>query len=221
VVTRKNVIVSGGTGTGKTTLLNCLSDFIPDHERIVTVEDTAELRLSKQHVVRLETKQANIEGAGEYTIRDLVRNALRMRPDRIVIGECRGPEALDMLQAMNTGHDGSLTTIHANTATDVIQRLEVLVQMAADLPVRSIHRQITSAIDLIVQLTRQSDGQRVVSQVTEVVGFDDANNTIVTKDLFLRADGPNGTGLQATGSLPTFMSELMDANVLDAATFYQ
>jgi Flp pilus assembly CpaF family ATPase len=221
VVTRKNIIVSGGTGTGKTTLLNCLSDFIPDQERIVTVEDTAELRLSKQHVVRLETKQANIEGAGEYTIRELVRNALRMRPDRIVVGECRGAEALDMLQAMNTGHDGSLTTIHANSASDVIQRLEVLVQMAADLPVHSIHRQITSAINLIVQLSRLADGRRCICQVTEVAGYDEANATIVTKDLFLREEGPAGGQLQATGSLPTFMSDLLEHNLLDLTIFYQ
>jgi len=149
VLSRSNILISGGTGTGKTTLLNCLSDFIPDKERIVTVEDTAELQLAKQHVVRLETKDANVEGNGAYTIRDLVRNALRMWPDRIVVGECRGPEALDMLQAMNTGHDGSLTTIHTNNSRDVILRLEVLVQMAADLPVDSIRQQIASAVDVV------------------------------------------------------------------------
>src|SRR5262249_1820379 len=172
VLARKNILVSGGTGTGKTTLLNCLSDFIPDKERIVTVEDTAELQLQKEHVVRMETKLANVEGAGAYTIRDLVRNALRMRPDRIVVGECRGPEALDMLQAMNTGHDGSMTTIHANTAGDVILRLEVLVQMAAELSMASIHRQIGSAIDLVVQLARLRDGRRVDSQITQFVDVD-------------------------------------------------
>ena len=160
VLGRRNILISGGTGTGKTTLLNCLSDFIPDQERIVTIEDTAELQLAKEHVVRMETKEANVEGTGEYTIRDLVRNALRMRPDRIVVGECRGPEALDMLQAMNTGHDGSLTTIHANSSAEVLLRLEVLVQMAADLPASSIHQQIGSAIDIIVQLKRLRDGRR-------------------------------------------------------------
>src|SRR5439155_22174698 len=142
VLARCNIMVSGGTGTGKTTLLNCLSDFIPDKERIVTIEDTAELQLTKEHVVRMETKAANIEGAGAYSIRDLVKNSLRMRPDRIVVGECRGAEALDMLQAMNTGHDGSMTTVHANTSEDVVLRLEVLVQMAAALPIHSLHRQI-------------------------------------------------------------------------------
>ena len=154
MIARKNILISGGTGSGKTTLLNCLSDFIPDKERIITVEDTAELQLKKEHVVRLEAKESNVKGAGAYAIRDLVKNAVRMRPDRIVVGECRGPGTLDMLQAMNTGHDGSLTTIHANSAEDVVLRLEVLVQMAAELPVDSIHRQISSAIDLVVQLNR-------------------------------------------------------------------
>jgi len=184
---RKNIIISGGTGTGKTTLLNCISDYIDDRERVVTIEDTAELRLKKDHVVRLETKQANIEGAGEYSIRDLVKNSLRMRPDRIVVGECRGGEALDMLQAMNTGHDGSLTTIHANSSRDVILRLEVLVQMAAELPIESIHRQIASAVDVIVQLERLRNGRRVVSQITEVSDYDEREKRILTKDIFVLA----------------------------------
>ncbi len=221
VLGRKNILISGGTGTGKTTLLNCLSDFIPDKERIVTVEDTAELQLAKEHVVRLETKSANIEGTGEYTIRDLVKNALRMRPDRIVVGECRGPEALDMLQAMNTGHDGSLTTIHANNSQDVILRLEVLVQMAADLPVDSIRHQIASAVDVIVQLKRLRDGRRCVSQITEVSGINAVTGKLEMRDVFLleEPDQP-GAQLQPTGRLPTFIGELIASGMLNLQTFY-
>ena len=221
VLTRRNILISGGTGSGKTTLLNCLSDFIPDKERIVTIEDTAELQLKKEHVVRLETKDANVEGAGAYLIRDLVRNSLRMRPDRIVVGECRGPEALDMLQAMNTGHDGSLSTIHANNAEDVLLRLQVLVQMAADLPVDSINRQIASAVDLIVQLTRLRDGRRVVSQVTELTGIDEATGRVRSKDLFLLEDGPGGATLTATGRIPAFMGELIDSGMIQLDAFYR
>jgi pilus assembly protein CpaF len=221
VLTRKNILISGGTGTGKTTLLNCLSDFIPDKERIVTVEDTAELQLAKEHVVRLETKSANVEGAGEYTIRDLVKNALRMRPDRIVVGECRGAEALDMLQAMNTGHDGSLTTIHANNSSDVILRLEVLVQMSADLPVDSIRQQISSAIDVIVQLKRMRDGRRCLSQITEVAGINPLTNKLEMRDLFLLDDPEaRGSQLQPTGRLPTFIDELISSGALNLQTFY-
>jgi Flp pilus assembly CpaF family ATPase len=221
VLGRKNILISGGTGTGKTTLLNCLSDFIPDKERIVTVEDTAELQLAKEHVVRLETKSANVEGAGEYTIRDLVKNALRMRPDRIVVGECRGPEALDMLQAMNTGHDGSLTTIHANNSSDVILRLEVLVQMAADLPVDSIRHQIASAIDVIVQLKRMRDGRRCLSQITEVAGINPITGKLEMRDLFLLDDPEAGQPqLQPTGRLPTFIDELISTGMLNLKTFY-
>lgn len=219
VLARKNIVVSGGTGTGKTTLLNCLSDFIPDDERIVTVEDTAELQLAKQHVVRLETKVANVEGAGEYTIRDLVKNALRMRPDRVVVGECRGAEALDMLQAMNTGHDGSLTTIHANDAHDVALRLEVLVQMAADLPVTSIRQQIGAAIDVIVQLRRMRDGRRIISQITECVGVDPHHGLLELRDLYLL--DPHTGILQPTGSLPTFIGELLSQGMLELDNFYQ
>lgn len=219
VLAGKNIIVSGGTGTGKTTLLNCLSDFIPDKERIVTVEDTAELQLQKEHVVRLETKAANVEGTGAYDISDLVRNALRMRPDRIVVGECRGPEALDMLQAMNTGHDGSMTTIHANTSRDSILRLEVLVQRAADLPIQSIHRQIASAIDLVVQLTRLRSGARCVSQITEFVGYDEIRGGIVTKDLFYRDPHRPKSELLPTGSVPTFMPELIENDLIKLDAF--
>lgn len=221
VLNRRNIIVSGGTGTGKTTLLNCLSDFIPDNERIVTVEDTAELRINKEHVVRLEARNANAEGKGAYTIRDLVKNSLRMRPDRIVIGECRGPEALDMLQAMNTGHDGSLTTIHANSSSDVILRLEVLVQMAADLPVASIHRQIVSAVDLIVQLKRMKNGRRCVSQISEVIGIDEATREIVIRDIFLLEDDMSDDArLAPTGALPGFMDVLIERGLINLGAFY-
>lgn len=218
VLNHRNVLISGGTGTGKTTLLNCLSDFIPDGERIVTVEDTAELQLAKQHVVRLETKDANIEGTGEYSIRDLVKNALRMRPDRVVVGECRGAEALDMLQAMNTGHDGSLTTIHANNTKDVIHRLEVLVQMAADLPVSSIRQQIGSAIDIIIQLKRLRNGKRCISQVTEVVGVDPSSGEMELRDLYLLEKGQ--AEVQATGRLPTFIGDLVASEEIELSAFY-
>ncbi|MFO1019426.1 MAG: CpaF family protein [Planctomycetales bacterium] len=218
VLCRCNIIISGGTGTGKTTLLNCLSDFIPDRERIVTIEDTAELQLKKEHLVRMETKQENIEGTGAYTIRDLVKNSLRMRPDRIVVGECRGAESLDMLQAMNTGHDGSLTTLHANTAGDVILRLEVMVQMAADLPIDSIHRQIGSAVDLIVQLSRHRDGRRVITQVTEVVGVDPREGGVVLRDIFM-FDPETGT-LVPTGQLPTFMDRILATGKVDLDAFF-
>lgn len=221
VLSRQNIIVSGGTGTGKTTLLNCLSDFIPDKERIVTVEDTAELQLAKEHVARLETKEANIEGHGAYTIRDLVRNALRMRPDRIVVGECRGPEALDMLQAMNTGHDGSLTTIHANNAHDVVLRLEVLVQQAADLPVESIRQQVASAVDVIVQLQRLRDGRRVVSQITEVVGVNPRTGKLDLRDIYLWDQADDGGTLQPTGRLPSFIGRLVESGFLNLQSFYR
>jgi Flp pilus assembly CpaF family ATPase/pSer/pThr/pTyr-binding forkhead associated (FHA) protein len=221
VLNRRNIIISGGTGSGKTTLLNCLSDFIPDNERIVTVEDTAELRINKEHLVGLEARNANAEGKGAYTIRDLVRNALRMRPDRIVIGECRGPEALDMLQAMNTGHDGSLTTIHANSAADVILRLEVLVQMAADLPIASIHRQVSSAVDLIVQLTRMKNGKRCVSQIAEVTNIDPITREIVIHDLFLiENEASDDAQLVPTGILPSYMDVLVERDIINPSAFY-
>jgi pilus assembly protein CpaF len=210
-------LVSGGTGTGKTTMLNVLSSFIPNRERIITIEDTCELRLHQEHVVSLETKMASVEGTGAYTIRDLVRNALRMRPDRIIVGECRGPEALDMIQAMNTGHEGSMTTVHANSAREVIERLEVLILMAAELPISSIHRQIASAIDLIVHLSRLPGGKRVVSQITEVARFDPELQQIVLLDIFNFRDGKS---LRPTGYLPSFIDSLVDKGLLDPRFLY-
>jgi len=217
VVDRRSILVSGGTGTGKTTMLNVLSSFIPNRERIITIEDTCELRLHQEHVVSLETKMASVEGTGAYTIRDLVRNALRMRPDRIIVGECRGPEALDMIQAMNTGHEGSMTTVHANSAREVIERLEVLILMAAELPISSIHRQIASAIDLIVHLSRLPGGKRVVSQITEVARFDPELQQIVLLDIFNFRDGKS---LRPTGYLPSFIDSLVDKGLLDPRFLY-
>lgn len=182
VEARLNMVISGGTGSGKTTFLNILSSFLPERERIITVEDAAELCLNQPHVVRLESRPANIEGVGQITIRDLVRNSLRMRPDRIVVGECRGAEALDMLQAMNTGHDGSLTTIHANTARDALSRIETMVLMAGfDLPVRAIREQVASAIDVVIQIARMRDGSRKVTAISEIVGME--GDTITMQDI--------------------------------------
>lgn len=217
VINRRNLLVSGGTGTGKTTMLNVLSSFIPHRDRIITIEDTTELQLHQEHVVTLETKPANVEGTGEYTIRDLVKNALRMRPDRVIVGECRGGEALDMLQAMNTGHDGSMTTIHANSTEDVLKRLEVLVLMAVDLPVASIQRQIASAIDLVVQITRLPGGKRSVTQISEVVGYDADRKELTVMDIFNFRDGNN---LRPTGYLPSYIDELMDRELLKLEFLY-
>jgi len=183
VMSHLNIIISGGTGSGKTTLLNVLSSYIPEEERIITIEDAAELQLQQAHVLRMETKPSNVDGRGAVTIRDLVRNSLRMRPDRIVVGECRGGEALDMLQAMNTGHDGSLTTIHANSPRDALARLETLVLMAGmDLPLKVVRQQTASAVDLIVQQTRLKDGTRKVTSITEVAGME--GDTVVLTDVF-------------------------------------
>ncbi len=212
VVAKKNIVISGGTGSGKTTLLNVLSASIPEEDRIVTIEDAAELQLQQPHVVALETRPANLEGRGEYTIRDLVKNALRMRPDRIVVGECRGGEALDMLQAMNTGHDGSMTTTHANSPREAIARLETLVLMSGlDLPVRAIREQIAGSVNIIVQQSRLSDGTRKVTAISEVIGLERDTGEIEMRPIFQfvrTGTGPGGKVIgefRATGYLPSFL----------------
>ncbi|MFP5377845.1 MAG: CpaF family protein [Acidimicrobiia bacterium] len=223
---RLNVVVSGGTGTGKTTLLNVLSGFIPADERIVTVEDAKELQLRQEHVLSMESRPPNIEGRGEVTIRDLVRNSLRMRPDRIVVGECRSGEALDMLQAMNTGHDGSLTTIHANSPRDALARIETMTLMAGfDLPIRAIREQMASALDLVVHLTRLRDGTRRVTHVTEIQGME--GDVIIMQDVFLFdwSMGVDPTGrflgkLKPTGIRPKFAERLHDIGIDLAAGLF-
>ena len=215
VKARLNIVVSGGTGSGKTTMLNVLSSFIPDDERIVTIENAAELQLRQEHVITLESRPANIEGRGEVTIRDLVINSLRMRPERIVVGECRGGEALDMLQAMNTGHDGSMTTAHANTPRDCLSRLETMTLMAGvDLPVRAIREQIAAAVNLIVQQSRLKDGSRRIMAITEVQGME--GNVIVMQDVFVFEQTGMENGrivgrLKPTGIRPKFI-ETFEAN---------
>lgn len=218
VEARLNIVVSGGTGSGKTTTLNVLSSFIPDDERIVTIEDAAELQLGQEHVIRLETRPPNIEGKGIISIRDLVRNSLRMRPDRIVVGEVRGGEALDMLQAMNTGHDGSLTTGHANTPRDMLSRLETMVLMAGmELPVRAIREQIASAVDLIVQQSRMKDGTRKITHITEVSGME--GEVITLQDIFVyRQTGKDEKGritgdYISTGIKPGFYEKFENSGV--------
>jgi pilus assembly protein CpaF len=213
-----NMVVSGGTGSGKTTLLNALSAFIPEDERVVTIEDAAELRLQRRHVCRLETRPASTEGAGEITTRDLVRNALRMRPDRIIIGECRGPEAFDMLQAMNTGHEGSMTTIHANDTRDALSRLEMMVGMAGlELPMWMIRRQIAAAVHLVVQVARLTGGPRKVTKISETTGME--GEVICMQDLFtfkqtgIDHEGRAQGDLQATGIRPHCMARLHSAGI--------
>ncbi|MBQ5732435.1 MAG: CpaF family protein [Selenomonadaceae bacterium] len=215
---RINILVSGGTGSGKTTTLNVLSSFIPENERIVTIEDAAELKLHQSHVVTLESRPANIEGSGQITIRDLVKNALRMRPDRIIVGEVRSGEALDMLQAMNTGHDGSLTTAHANTPRDALSRLETMVLMAGfEMPVRAIREQISSAIELILQQSRLKDGSRKITYITEVQHME--GDVITTQDLFrfeqtgMDADGKLTGHFVSTGMQPGFMEKFQTNGV--------
>ncbi len=225
VVAHLNILIIGGTGSGKTTLLNNMSSFIPPNERIVTIEDAAELRLRQPHVVRLETRPANIEGKGQITIRDLLINSLRMRPDRIVVGECRGAETLDMLQAMNTGHSGSLTTLHANSTRDTVQRVETMVMMSGfELPVRAIRQQFASAIDLIVQAQRLTGGPRKIVSVTEVTGME--GDVVTMQDIFafeqmgIDSQGKAWGRIVATGLRPTFMDRLAAAGCdLDPSFF--
>jgi pilus assembly protein CpaF len=216
---RLNMVISGGTGSGKTTLLNVMSSFVPPTERVVTIEDAKELRLQQEHVLSLEARPANIEGAGAISIRDLVRNALRMRPDRIIVGECRGGEALDMLQAMNTGHDGSLTTAHCNSPRDALSRLETMVLMAGmEIPIRAIREQVASALDLIVHVSRLRDGTRRVTHVSEVLGME--SDTIILQDIYLfdygmgvDADGHFVGHLKSTGIRPRFTERLGDHGI--------
>jgi len=227
IKSRLNVIISGGTGSGKTTLLNTLSSFIPNTDRIVTIEDAAELQLQQEHVVRLETRPPNIEGKGEMTATDLVRNALRMRPERIIIGECRGAETLDMLQAMNTGHEGSMTTLHANSPRDAIARMETMIMMAGfELPLKAMRTQIASAVDLIVQANRLQGGPRKITHITEVVGME--QETIVMQDIYtFEQDGMDEGGraygrFVAHGIRPSFMPRLEAAGVrLPSSAFRQ
>ncbi len=216
---RLNVVISGGTGSGKTTLLNVLSSFIPSNERIITIEDSVELQLRQDHVIQLESRPQNIEGKGQVTIRDLVRNSLRMRPDRIVVGEVRGGETLDMLQAMNTGHDGSLTTVHANSPRDVLSRLETMVLMSGmELPIRAVREQVASAIDVIIHEARFRDGTRRVTHITEVQGME--SDVITLQDIFLYdfSAGLDDTGrfkgeIKSTGIRPNFLNKLQDMGV--------
>ena len=227
VESRMNIVISGGTGSGKTTLLNVVSSFIPDAQRVVTVEDAAELKLNQEHVISFETRPPNLEGKGAITIRDLVRNALRMRPDRIIVGECRGAEALDMLQAMNTGHDGSMTTGHANTPEDMIRRLETMVLTGGlDLPIRAIREQIASAINLVVQQKRFACGTRRVTGIAEIVGMDYDDGTVTLEDIFVfhqegfGKDGKVRGYHQATGYIPKFFKSLQERGLpVDASVF--
>jgi len=224
---RLNMVIAGGTGSGKTTLLNTLSSFISNTDRIITIEDAAEVQLQQDHVVRLETRPANIEGSGAITATDLVRNALRMRPERIIIGECRGPETLDMLQAMNTGHEGSLTTIHANTPRDALARMETLIMMAGfEMPIKAMRQQMASAVDVIIQTNRLQGGKRRVTHITELVGME--QDTVVMQDIYLyEQDGIDESGTArgkfiATGVRPNFMDRLESAGVrLPASAFRQ
>ena len=226
VLARLNIFISGGTGSGKTSSLNVLSSFIPHDQRIVTIEDAAELQLSQEHILSLESRPSNIEGRGEITIRDLVRNALRMRPDRIVVGEVRGAEALDMLQAMNTGHDGSLSTGHANSPRDMLARLETMVMMAGfDLPVRAIREQIANALDVIVQQVRLKDGSRKITHITEVQGME--GDTIVLQDLFRFQEtgrSPDGNiqgKFVSMGIRPKFISQFEENGLTVSSAWFK
>ena len=223
---RLNIIVSGGTGSGKTTLLNTLSSFIQHDHRVITIEDAAELQLQQEHVLRLETRPANIEGRGAVSATDLVKNALRMRPDRVIIGDCRGAETLDMLQAMNTGHDGSLTTIHANNPRDAVARLETMIMMGGiELPLKALRTQFANAVDIIIQANRLQGGPRKITHITEVVGLE--GDQVVMQDIFLFVqDGIDENGkaighFEATGVRPTFMDRFEQAGVRLPTNLFQ
>src|SRR5947199_1856731 len=223
---RLNVVISGGTGCGKTTLLNTLSSFIPNDERVITIEDAAELQLQQERVVRLETRRPNIEGKGAVLTRDLVRNALRMRPERIIIGECRGAESLDMLQAMNTGHSGSMTTLHANTPRDGQARLETMVMMAGmDLPIKAMRQQISSAVDVIIQANRLQGGPRKVTSISEVLGME--GDVIIMQEIFrfkqlgIDQNGRSYGQYEATGVRPAFVSRLEAAGIKLPSNLFQ
>ena len=220
VLQRCNILISGGTGSGKTTLLNVFSSMIPSTERLVTVEDSAELRLQQEHVVSLETKPANAEGAGQFTVRDLVKNALRMRPDRVIVGECRGDEAVDMLQAMNTGHRGSMTTIHANSAGDAVTRLETMVLMGADIPLQAVRRQIAQAIHLIVHVERLPDGRRLVTQISEVTGLHPVSGEVETRDIMRAREFQGSLMLRPTGFMPSFLEEMVTSGHLQLQSWF-
>ena len=221
VKARKNIVVAGGTGSGKTTWLNVLSGFIKEDERLVTVEDSAELQLAQEHVVSLETRPANVEGAGGVSIHDLVRNALRMRPDRVIVGECRGGEAFDMLQAMNTGHDGSMTTVHANSSLDTISRIETMCMMAVEIPIQAIRHQVTQAVDIIVFIRRLRGGRRIVEQITEVLGVDPATGEPELRDLMLAVGVGQERELRPTGYLPTFLADLLEKGLIDLEAWFK
>ena len=220
VKARKNVVVAGGTGSGKTTLLNVLSSFIPSDERLVTIEDAAELQLAQEHVVSLETRPANVEGKGAVTIRELVKNALRMRPDRVIVGECRGEEAFDMLQAMNTGHDGSMTTVHSNSSLDGISRIETMCLMAVEIPITAIRRQVTQAVDLIVFVRRLKGGRRLVEQITEVMGVHPHTGEPELRDIMSAIGTDDDRELRATGYLPTFLPDLVEKGYIDLESWF-
>ena len=216
----KNVVVAGGTGSGKTTMLNTLSSFIPEEDRVVTIEDAAELQLVQDHVVSLETRPPNVEGKGAYTIRDLVKNALRMRPDRIVVGECRGAETFDMLQAMNTGHSGSMTTLHSNSSQDAISRIETMCLMALDIPLAALRRQIASAVEVVVFVQRLKSGARKVSQITEVMGVHPHTGEVETRDIMALSEDPKNPVIVPTGYMPTFMGDMVDRNLIDLDSWF-
>jgi len=213
-------LVVGSTGSGKTTMLNVPSSFIPESERMVTIEDAAELQLQQEHVVSLETRPANVEGKGAYTIRDLVKNALRMRPDRVIVGECRGEEAFDMVQAMNTGHAGSMTTVHSNSSLDAMYRLETMFLMAVEIPLQAVRRQLSQAIDVIVYVERLKGGRRMCTQITEVGDINPLTGEIEVRDIMSRVGEGQEAMLTPTGYMPSFLGELVDKGLIDLDAWF-